>query len=133
MLRIAGVNLPANKHIVVALTSVYGIGITRARKICAAVGVDPTTKVSALDPAQEEALRKGVTAFDVEGDLRRQISMAIKRKIDLKTYAGLRHIRGLPVHGQRTHTNAKTRRGRRRSTGGGTPQAAAAPAAAAKS
>jgi len=128
MLRIAGVNLPANKHIVVALTSVYGIGITRARKICAETGVDPAAKVSTLDPAQEEALRKAVSAFDVEGDLRRQISMAIKRKVDLKTYAGLRHIRGLPVHGQRTHTNAKTRRGRRRTSGGGTPQAA--PAAA---
>lgn len=118
MLRIAGVNLPANKHIIIALTSVFGIGPTRARKICELTGVDPTTKVSNLDFEKEEALRKAVAVYDVEGDLRRQISMAIKRKIDLKTYEGLRHIRGLPVHGQRTHTNAKTRRGRRRGTTG---------------
>lgn len=120
MLRIAGVNLPANKHIIIALTSVFGIGPTRARKICEQTGVEPTTKVSNLDLEQEESLRKAVAAYDVEGDLRRQISMAIKRKIDLKTYEGLRHIRGLPVHGQRTHTNAKTRRGRRRGTASGT-------------
>jgi small subunit ribosomal protein S13 len=118
MLRIAGVNLPANKHIIIALTSIYGVGPTRAQKICEATGVVPSTKVSNLDFNQEESLRKAVSAYDVEGDLRRQISMAIKRKIDLKTYEGLRHIRGLPVHGQRTHTNAKTRRGRRRGTTG---------------
>lgn len=114
MLRIAGINLPANKHIIIALTSVFGIGPTRAKKICQLTGVEPSTKVNALNPDQEETLRKAVSAYDVEGDLRRQISMAIKRKIDLKTYAGLRHIRGLPVHGQRTHTNARTRRGRRK-------------------
>ena len=126
MLRIAGVNLPANKHIIIALTSVFGVGPTRARKICESTDVDPTTKVSNLTFEQEEALRKAVSVFDVEGDLRRQISMAIKRKIDLKTYEGLRHIRGLPVHGQRTHTNAKTRRGRKRgTTGGGTPKSEA--------
>ncbi|MFI4954374.1 MAG: 30S ribosomal protein S13, partial [Gammaproteobacteria bacterium] len=102
MLRIAGVNLPANKHIIIALTSVFGVGPTRARKICELTGVEPSTKVSNLDFEQEESLRKAVAVYDVEGDLRRQISMAIKRKIDLKTYEGLRHIRGLPVHGQRT-------------------------------
>lgn len=125
MLRIAGINLPANKHIVIALTSVFGIGQTRAKKICQDTGVEPSTKVSALSPDQEESLRKAVSAFDVEGDLRRQISMAIKRKIDLKTYAGLRHIRGLPVHGQRTHTNARTRRGRRKAPAGAMMKAAA--------
>ncbi len=114
MLRIAGINLPANKHVIIALTYVFGIGPTRARKICEATGVAPTTKVNQLTFEQEEALRKSAAAYDMEGDLRRQISMAIKRKVDLKTYEGLRHIRGLPVHGQRTHTNAKTRRGRKR-------------------
>lgn len=113
MLRIAGVNLP-NKHIIIALTSIFGIGATRAKKICEQCNLEGSRKVSELSTDDEEALRKAVSQFEVEGDLRRRISMDIKRKIDLKTYQGLRHIRGLPVHGQRTRTNANTRKRRRR-------------------
>lgn len=114
MLRIAGVNLPVNKHIVIALTSIFGIGSTRAKKICAQCNIDSSRKVSELSTDDEELLRKAVAQFEVEGDLRRRVAMDIKRKIDLKTYQGLRHVRGLPVHGQRTRTNASTRKRRRR-------------------
>jgi small subunit ribosomal protein S13 len=113
MLRIAGVNLP-NKHIVIALTSIFGIGLTRSKKICEQCNIDGSRKVSDLTTDDEESLRKAVAQYEVEGDLRRRISMDIKRKIDLKTYQGLRHVRGLPVHGQRTRTNASTRKRRRR-------------------
>ena len=113
--RIAGVNLPVSKQLWVALSgSIYGIGRTRAYKICEAAGVSPTLVVKELQADQEEALRREVAKYKVEGDLRRDISMSIKRLIDLKTYRGLRHLKGLPVRGQRTHTNARTRKGRRR-------------------
>lgn len=114
MLRIAGINLPVNKHVVIALTSIFGIGPTRAKTICEQTGVTGSRKVSDLNTDEEELLRKAVAQFEVEGDLRRRISMDIKRKIDLKTYQGLRHVKGLPVHGQRTRTNASTRKRRRR-------------------
>src|SRR5918911_1057901 len=111
MARIAGINIPNQKHIWVALTSIYGIGITRARSICAASGIQPTAKVKDLTEAEVDKLRVEVAKFTVEGDLRRQISMNIKRLMDLGTYRGMRHRRGLPVRGQRTKTNARTRKG----------------------
>jgi len=114
MLRIAGVNLPVNKHIIIALTSIFGVGPTRAKNICTQCNIEGSRKVSELSTDEEEILRKAVAQYEVEGDLRRRISMDIKRKIDLKTYQGLRHVRGLPVHGQRTRTNASTRKRRRR-------------------
>jgi small subunit ribosomal protein S13 len=114
MARIAGINIPNQKHIWVALTSIYGIGITRARKICTASGIQPTAKVKDLTEAEVDKLRGEVAKFTVEGDLRRQISMNIKRLMDLGTYRGMRHRRGLPVRGQRTKTNARTRKGPRK-------------------
>ncbi|MBI3771161.1 MAG: 30S ribosomal protein S13 [Gammaproteobacteria bacterium] len=114
MARIAGINIPVNKHAVIALTAIYGIGRTRARDICAAAGVQPTAKIKDLQDAQVEALRSEVAKFTVEGDLRREVSMSIKRLMDLGTYRGLRHRRGLPVRGQRTRTNARTRKGPRK-------------------
>lgn len=112
--RIAGVNIPVKKHISIALRSIYGIGSTRAGQICQAVNVDPAMKVSELSEAELEAIRAQVAQFDVEGDLRREISMHIKRKMDLGCYAGIRHRRGLPLRGQRTKTNARTRKGKRK-------------------
>jgi small subunit ribosomal protein S13 len=114
MARIAGVNVPANKHTWVALRSIYGIGATRARKICAAAGIKPDAQVKALTEGELDLLRAQVAKFTVEGDLRRETSMNIKRLIDLGCYRGLRHKRGLPVRGQRTRTNARTRKGPRR-------------------
>jgi len=114
MARIAGINIPVQKHTVIALTSIYGIGRTSARDICKAAGVAPDAKVKDLTEAQLEALRGEVGKRKVEGDLRRDISMNIKRLMDLGTYRGLRHRRGLPVRGQRTRTNARTRKGPRR-------------------
>jgi small subunit ribosomal protein S13 len=114
MARIAGINIPANKHTVIGLQSIYGIGHTRAQKVCAAAGVKPETKVKDLTDAEVEALRTEVARFTVEGDLRREYSMSIKRLMDLGCYRGLRHRRGLPVRGQRTRTNARTRKGRRK-------------------
>jgi small subunit ribosomal protein S13 len=114
MARIAGVNIPNHKHAVVALTAIYGIGRTRARLICAQAGVGPTTKMKDLDDAGVDKLRDGVAKFTVEGDLRREITMNIKRLMDLGCYRGVRHRRGLPVRGQRTRTNARTRKGPRR-------------------
>ena len=114
MARIAGINIPANKHTVIALTAIYGIGRTRAAAICTATGIDPTTKVRDLDDAQQDGLRAEVAKFAVEGDLRREIGMNIKRLMDLGCYRGLRHRRGLPLRGQRTKTNARTRKGPRR-------------------
>lgn len=114
MARIAGINIPVNKHAVIALTAIYGIGRTRARDICAAAGIQPTTKIKDLQDAQVETLRTEVAKFTVEGDLRREVSMSIKRLMDLGTYRGLRHRRGLPVRGQRTRTNARTRKGPRK-------------------
>lgn len=111
MARIAGINIPVHKHTVIALTSIYGIGSTRAKQICAASGVQENAKISSLSDDQVEALRTEVAKFDVEGDLRREVSMDIKRLMDLGCYRGIRHRRGLPVRGQRTKTNARTRKG----------------------
>jgi len=112
--RIAGINIPDHKHAVIALTAIYGVGDTRAKKICAAAGIAEDVKVKNLDEAQIEALRTEVSKFTVEGDLRREVSMNIKRLMDLGCYRGLRHRRGLPVRGQRTKTNARTRKGPRK-------------------
>ncbi|RME34617.1 MAG: 30S ribosomal protein S13 [Gammaproteobacteria bacterium] len=114
MARVAGVNIPDNKHVGIALTYVYGIGRTTARRICEQVGIDPQTKVRDLSEEELEKIRKAVASLTVEGDLRRQVSMNIKRLLDLGCYRGLRHRRGLPVRGQRTKTNARTRKGPRR-------------------
>ena len=114
MARIAGVNIPAQKHTVIALTSIYGIGHTRARSICERAGVKPDVKVKDLTDAEVDSLRTEIGRFSVEGDLRREVSMNIKRLMDLGAYRGLRHRRGLPVRGQRTRTNARTRKGPRR-------------------
>jgi small subunit ribosomal protein S13 len=114
MARIAGINLPNQKHIGIALTAIYGIGHTRARKICAAAAVPASNKVKDLTDVEVDKLRLEVAKFTVEGDLRRQISMSIKRLMDLGTYRGMRHRRGLPVRGQRTKTNARTRKGPRK-------------------
>ncbi len=114
MARIAGINIPVNKHAVIALQSIYGIGKTSARQICDAAQVAPDLKVRDLDEAQVDALRAEVAKHVVEGDLRREVSMSIKRLMDLGCYRGLRHRRGLPVRGQRTRTNARTRKGPRR-------------------
>jgi small subunit ribosomal protein S13 len=112
MARIAGVNIPVQKHAVIALTAIYGIGPTRARKICLAAGVNPSTKIKELVESEVEALRRETGKFVLEGDLRREVSMSIKRLMDLGCYRGLRHRRGLPVRGQRTRTNARTRKGK---------------------
>ncbi|MDE2088630.1 MAG: 30S ribosomal protein S13 [Gammaproteobacteria bacterium] len=114
MARIAGINIPVNKHAVIALTSIYGVGRNRARDICTAAGVKGDTKVKDLTEAEIDALRSQVTKYTVEGDLRREVSMNIKRLMDLGSYRGLRHRRGLPVRGQRTRTNARTRKGPRK-------------------
>jgi len=112
--RIAGINIPLNKHVVIALTSIYGIGNSRARQICEAAGVAPGMPVKDLAEPEVAKLRTAVAAFTVEGDLRRETSMNIKRLMDLGTYRGIRHRRGLPLRGQRTRTNARTRKGPRR-------------------
>jgi small subunit ribosomal protein S13 len=114
MARIAGVNIPNHQHAEIALTSIYGIGRTRAREICAAVGIGASTKIKDVTDAQMDKLRDNVAKFAVEGDLRREVSMNIKRLMDLGCYRGLRHRRGLPVRGQRTRTNARTRKGPRK-------------------
>ena len=114
MARIAGVNIPDNKHAVISLTYVFGIGRPTARKICAETGIAEDTKISALDDGQLDQLRTAVGQNDVEGDLRRETSMNIKRLMDLGCYRGLRHRRNLPVRGQRTKTNARTRKGPKR-------------------
>ena len=114
MARIAGVNIPVQKHTWVGLTQIYGVGRTRAYEICEAAGVAPDTKVRDLTESEEEALRNEVAKIAVEGDLRREVAMNIKRLMDLGCYRGLRHRRGLPVRGQQTKTNARTRKGPRR-------------------
>ena len=118
MARIAGINIPLNKHVVIALTSIYGIGRTRSIGICEAAGVAPDTKVKELSEPEVEKLRNEVAKFEVEGDLRRETAMSIKRLMDLGCYRGLRHRRNLPVRGQRTHTNARTRKGPARAIAG---------------
>ena len=114
MARIAGINIPLNKHIVIALTSIYGIGHSSAKKICEAAGIAPETPVKDLAEPEVAKLRTAVASFTVEGDLRRETSMNVKRLMDLGTYRGIRHRRGLPLRGQRTRTNARTRKGPRR-------------------
>ncbi len=113
MARIAGVNIPTNKRVQVALTYIHGIGPSSARRICDAVGVTESRRVNELSDAEVLALREHIDQnFQVEGDLRREVAVNIKRLMDLGCYRGLRHRRGLPVRGQRTHTNARTRKGK---------------------
>ncbi len=114
MARIAGVNIPDNKHTVISLTYIFGIGKTTAEQLCAVTGVKPSAKVSELSEDQLESLRGEVAKLNTEGDLRREISMNIKRLMDLGCYRGLRHRRSLPVRGQRSKTNARTRKGPRK-------------------
>ena len=114
MARIAGINIPVNKHAEIALTAIYGIGRTTAKQICGSAGISPTTKIKDLAENQIEILRTEVAKYTVEGDLRREVSMNIKRLMDLGCYRGIRHRRGLPLRGQRTRTNARTRKGPRK-------------------
>jgi small subunit ribosomal protein S13 len=114
MARIAGVNIPNHQHAEIALTAIYGIGRTRARKICDAAGIKRSTKIKELTDGEMDRLREEVGKFSVEGDLRREVTMSIKRLMDLGCYRGVRHRRGLPVRGQRTRTNARTRKGPRK-------------------
>lgn len=111
MARIAGVNIPNHQHAEIALTAIYGIGRGTAQKICASAGINHSTKIKDLTDADMERLREGVAKFTVEGDLRREVTMNIKRLMDMGCYRGLRHRRGLPLRGQRTRTNARTRKG----------------------
>ena len=111
MARIAGINIPPNQHAEIGLTAIYGIGRQRAGEILEAVGVEKTKKVKDLTDAELERIRDAISKLTVEGDLRREIQLSIKRLIDLGTYRGMRHRRGLPVRGQRTRTNARTRKG----------------------
>ena len=119
MARIAGVNIPNHQHAEIALTAIYGIGRARARAICTAAGVEVNAKVKELSEQQMDRLREQVGKFTVEGDLRRETTMNIKRLMDLGCYRGLRHRRGLPVRGQRTRSNARTRKGPRKAIGAG--------------
>ena len=112
MARIAGVNIANHQHAEIALTAIYGVGRTRAQQICDAAGIGRSTKIKELSDAEMEKLRDEVGKFTVEGDLRREVTMSIKRLMDLGCYRGLRHRKGLPVRGQRTHTNARTRKGK---------------------
>jgi len=114
MARIAGINIPNHQHAGIALTAIYGIGRARAGAICAAAGVDKARKIKDLTDAELDRLRENVTRLTVEGDLRREVSMSIKRLMDLGCYRGVRHRKGLPVRGQRTRTNARTRKGPRK-------------------
>jgi small subunit ribosomal protein S13 len=114
MARIAGINIADHKHAVIALTGIYGIGRVTAKKICDATGVRPDMKIKDLSESEIESIRTEVTKYTVEGDLRRTVSMNIKRLMDLGCYRGIRHRRGLPVRGQQTQTNARTRKGPRR-------------------
>jgi len=114
MARIAGINIPVQKHTVIALTAIYGIGRSTAQQICEGTGVASDKKIKDLTEQEVDALRSAVAKFTVEGDLRRGVSMNIKRLMDLGSYRGIRHRRGLPLRGQRTRTNARTRKGPRR-------------------
>lgn len=118
MARIEGVDLPRNKRVEVALTYIYGIGPTRSKTILTQSGVSPDTRVKDLTEAEVQALREGVGKYRVEGELRREVQMNIKRLIEIGSYRGLRHRRSLPVRGQRTKTNARTRRGPRKTVAG---------------
>jgi len=114
MARIAGINIADHKHAVIALTGIYGIGRTTAQKICATAGIKPDMKIKDLSEVELENVRTVIGRYTVEGDLRRTVSMNIKRLMDLGCYRGIRHRRGLPLRGQRTRTNARTRKGPRR-------------------
>ena len=114
MARIAGVNIPDNKHAVISLTYIYGVGRSQARRLCAETGVAESAKIGELTEQEMDALRAKVADMMVEGDLRREVSMNIKRLMDLGCNRGLRHRRGLPLRGQRTKTNARTRKGPRK-------------------
>jgi len=114
MARIAGINIPMNKHVCIGLTAIYGVGRAQALKACEAAGVKPETKVKDLTEAEVAALRSQVARLQVEGDLRRETAMNIKRLMDLGSYRGVRHRKGLPMRGQRTRTNARTRKGPRK-------------------
>ena len=114
MARIAGVNIADHKHVVIALTSIYGIGLPTSKELCKTYDIDPASKVSQLTEQQLEFLRNEIAKMTVEGDLRRTVTMNIKRLMDLGCYRGIRHRRGLPLRGQRTRTNARTRKGPRK-------------------
>ena len=114
MARIAGINIPTDKHIVIGLQSIFGIGKTRSKLICETLKLDPSTKVSELTEDELESIRTTVSKYEVEGDLRREVSMNIKRLRDLGCYRGIRHRKSLPLRSQRTKTNARTRKGPRR-------------------
>lgn len=116
MIRVAGVILPPKKHIRIALMNIFGIGLTRSLKICQNIGLDPAIKVSDLSEQNIKSIQQAVSEYQVEGDLRRKVSMDIKRLKDIKCYRGLRHRRRLPVRGQRTKTNARTAKGRKKSS-----------------
>jgi small subunit ribosomal protein S13 len=118
MARIAGVNIPNHQHAEIALTMIYGIGRSRAQKICDAAAVSRSTKVKDLTEVEMERLRDQVGRLTIEGDLRREVTMSVKRLMDLGCYRGLRHRKGLPVRGQRTRTNARTRKGPRKAIAG---------------
>lgn len=118
MARIAGVNIPNHKHTEIALTAIFGIGRTRAQQICDAAAIDRSVKIKDLTESDMERLRDEVAKFTVEGDLRREVTMSIKRLMDLGCYRGVRHRRGLPLRGQRTRTNARTRKGPRKAIAG---------------
>lgn len=114
MARIAGINIPPQKHLEIGLTSIFGVGRPTARKICETCGIDYSKKVKDLTDSDIEKIREQVGLLTIEGDLRREVTMNIKRLMDIGCYRGFRHRRGLPVHGQRTRTNARTRKGPRR-------------------
>ena len=114
MARIAGINIPMNKHVSIGLTHIFGIGRSRARQVLESAGIAPTTRVKDLTDAEVAAIRSQLAKWPVEGDLRREVSMNIKRLMDLGTWRGMRHRKGLPVRGQRTRTNARTRKGPRK-------------------
>ncbi|MGH3667640.1 MAG: 30S ribosomal protein S13 [Acidimicrobiia bacterium] len=119
MARIAGVDLPRDKRLEIGLTYIYGIGLTRSQKVCAETGVDPDTRIRQLTDDEVTRIRRFIEAnFEVEGDLRREVQQNIKRKIEIGSYQGIRHRRGLPVRGQRTHTNARTRKGPKKTVAG---------------
>jgi small subunit ribosomal protein S13 len=114
MARIAGINIPMNKHIVIGLTHIFGVGHSTARKACEIAGVPPTTKTKDLTEAEVASLRSFIARLTVEGDLRRETAMNVKRLMDMGSYRGIRHRKGLPMRGQRTRTNARTRKGPRK-------------------
>ena len=119
MARISGVDIPREKRLEIALTYIYGIGLTRAQQTCAETGISPDTRVRDLTDEEVARLRTWVDAnLKVEGDLRRDVAQDIKRKMEIGCYQGIRHRKGLPVHGQRTHTNARTRKGPKKTVAG---------------